>query len=630
MPNAKIKSGILMMIGIFAVFFFASSAFDSTSPKKITEKKQSVPLLAQTITSVEKSKYFYLNKAEEEPKVSAKAYLVGDLNTGEVILAKNQDKKFPIASISKLMTALVSHILMGPDDVAQVTQKALATEGTNGELRLGEKIKTSDLLYPLLLESSNDAAEVLAQYFGRDVFIRKMNQEAQNLKMSSTSYEDPSGLSPNNQSTVSDIFKLTGYLNQEKPDLLAITTKRSFANKKHSWSNINRLLGKVGYGGGKTGYTDEALQTVVSVFSLPLGKSGTRPIAITILGSRDRSGDIENILKYLKKNIYYGGEADAMTDWVQEKIGTPSIKDPDFVTLSFAGDIMLDRGVRNSVIKNFGNDYSALFEKLKTLKDSDIAFANLEGPASDKGVDLGNLYSFKMDPAVITALAGAGIDVLSVGNNHALDFGRVAYADTLARLKENEILFTGGGNNKIEAETPAIIEKYGIKIGYIGFSDKGPEDMQAETEKAGILSANNPRFDEIIKNAAAKVDYLVVYLHFGEEYQDKHDTRQEYLAHKAADSGAKIIIGSNPHVVGDTEVYKHSYIAYSLGNFIFDQAFSDKTMQGMLLNIKLRRDGEMEVRKDIVKLNKVFQPDKIIKGKEEKVKFQEIKSNANQ
>ncbi|MEK9182622.1 MAG: CapA family protein, partial [Patescibacteria group bacterium] len=106
-------------------------------------------------------------------------------------------------------------------------------------------------------------------------------------------------------------------------------------------------------------------------------------------------------------------------------------------------------------------------------------------------------------------------------------------------------------------------------------------------------------------------------------YQAKHNRRQEELAHKAVDNGAKLVIGSHPHVAEDTEVYKDGYIAYSLGNFIFDQTFRSDTMQGMLLNVRLSNNGQMTVRKDTVKLNSVFQPNQIIKGKEEKVKFQE-------
>ena len=223
------------------------------------------------------------------------------------------------------------------------------------------------------------------------------------------------------------------------------------------------------------------------------------------------------------------------------------------------------------------------------------------------------------------ALRGAGIDVLSVANNHVGDWGRLAYADTLARLKENEISYTGGGNTKEEAETPVIIEKYGMKIGYLAFSDVGPNWMEAGVDKAGLLLTNNPRFDEIIFTASKQVDYLVVSFHFGDEYKEKHNARQEYLAHKAIDDGAKIVIGHHPHVVEDTEIYKNGFIAYSLGNFIFDQSWSKPTMQGMILQIKLNRDGSMVAQKNATQLNSVFQLEKITPGKEEQIKLEEIK-----
>ena len=299
------------------------------------------------------------------------------------------------------------------------------------------------------------------------------------------------------------------------------------------------------------------------------------------------------------------------------------IFEQDFVTLIFGGDIMLDRGVKNSINKNYNGDYSTLFEKLEILKQFDIAFANLEGPASDMGVDKRNLYSFRMDPSVIPVLRGAGLSIVSVANNHVGDWGYDAYLNTLVRLKENEILYTGGGKDAIEAETPTIIEKYGIKIGFLGFSDVGPDWMKADENKGGLLLAKNPRFDEIVENASKQVDYLIVSFHFGEEYQLIHNQRQKYLAHKAIDAGAKIVIGHHPHVVEDTEIYKNGFIAYSLGNFIFDQGFSENTMQGLLLEMKLWKDGNITIKKNILKLNKFFQPDKLILGKEEKIKFKE-------
>ncbi len=568
--------------------------------------------------------FYFIKDPTKKPKVNAESYLVGDLDTGEIILEKNKDEIFPIASVSKLMTATISKEIQNQDEITKISKSALATQGQNGDFHLNEKIKVGDLIYPLLLESSNDAAEAIAEDSGRDIFIEKMNEKAKSLALSNTSFLDPSGLSEKNQSTVFDLFKFAQYLKEKMPNLLQISTLKSYKNKNHIWFNNSQFLNLPGYQGGKRGYIDESKQTAVSLFTLPLGATGVRNIGITLLRSPDRYKDMKNILSYLNKNIYYGGANDADLAWVKNKEGIPEEAEPNFVTLLFGGDLMLDRGVKNSVIKNSNGDYSILFEKLNILKDADIVFANLEGPASNQGTDKKNLYSFRMDPSVIPALKGAGFDVLSVANNHVGDWGRNAYADTLARLKENEILYAGGGQNENEAETPVIVEKNGMKIGYLGFSDVGPNWMSATNTDAGLLLTNNPNFDNIIKNAATKVDALVVSFHFGVEYQTKHNARQETLAHEAIDDGAKIVIGSHPHVVEDTEIYKNGFIAYSLGNFIFDQYFSKDTMQGMLVQIKINKDGSMFVQKDTLLLNKIFQPDKIIKGKEEKVKFQTL------
>jgi D-alanyl-D-alanine carboxypeptidase len=563
--------------------------------------------------------YYFIKNPNKKIALDAEAYLVGDLDTGEIILEKNKDSIFPIASVSKLMTALVSLEKQNQEELAIVSKSALDTYGKNGGLSLGEKIKVGDLIYPLLLESSNDTAEVLAENSGRNNFIKFMNEKASEIGMKNTSFQDPSGLSEFNRSTVFDLFNFTKYLKNEKADLLKLTTQRSYNNKKHIWFNNSQFLGINGYVGGKRGYIDESKQTALSAFTLPLSSTGFRNIGIIILRSSDRLKDMQNLISFLNKNVYYGGEEDADMDWVKQRNG---IIEPNYVTLLFGGDLMLDRGVKNSVLKNFNGDYSALFEKLPILQKADITFANLEGPASDKGKDLKNLYSFRMNPSIAPALKGAGFSILSVANNHVGDWGRNAYEDSLAHLKENELLYTGSGLNKVEAEKPIIIEKYGMKIGFLGFSDVGPEWMKATEDSAGILLASDPNFSEIIKKASTEVDYLIVSLHFGNEYKTIHNNRQEYLAHKAIDAGARIIIGHHPHVIQDSEIYKNGLILYSLGNFIFDQKFSENTMQGMLAEIKIGKDGNMVLRKDIMKLNSVFQPDKIIKGKEEKIIFE--------
>ena len=617
-----------IFLGIFSIafaLFVSASAIGPDWMLNIIEKDtlNKVVPFKEPIPKEKDIHYYFTNENNEELKVSAKAYLIGDLDTGEVILTKNEKNRYPIASVSKLMTAYVSKELLNEEkeEKALVSKKALETYGKNGDFRVGENLKITDLWYSLLLQSSNDAAEIIAEHFERDSFLQKMNEVASVLELKETSFEDPSGLSRNNQSTVSDLFKFVGYVWQKSNDLFKITTNRSYSIKNHNWSSNNQFLKKTGYLGGKSGYTDPAKQTVVSLFSLPLSEEENKNIGIVLLQSDDRYKDVEKILAYLAKNIYYGEKIDTEEVWVQEKAEIPEIKEPDFVTLLFAGDMMLDRGVESSVMKNFNGDFATLFENMEILKEADITFANLEGPASLKGTDSKNLYSFRMAPTIIPALKGAGIGIVSVANNHMGDWGKEAFTDTLDTLEENEIFYVGGGQTRIEAEDPVIIEKYNIKLGFLGFSDVGPDWLKATDAQAGILSAKNPRLVEIINNASNKVDYLIVSFHFGDEYKTVHNQRQEYLAKLAIDSGAKIVIGHHPHVIQDTEVYKNGYIAYSLGNFIFDQGFSENTMKGMLLEMKLGRDGSISIKKNISEQNKQFKPEKLIIGKEEKLLF---------
>ena len=615
---------ILITIDVFLILEVTKVAANQIKSEQIsTVLTVTTTLPTETIAEATPKSFYFLKDPEKKPKVQAEEYVIGDLDTGEIILGKNDTEQLPIASLSKLMTATVDLETLNQDQMTKISAQALATYGNSGYFHLGEKISVGTLLYPLLMESSNDAAEQLAEVGGHDTFLSEMNQKAKDLGMTSTTYQDPSGLTPFNVSTATDLFKLTQYIQKNLPVILQVPLNHSYKYSLNSqtWFSIDQFLRDPGYTGGKSGYTDEARETVVSTFAIPLGQSGTRHIAIVLLKTPNRHEDVENIVSYLKKNVYYGTQSDTNSSWVQAKEGAvPEIEAPNYATLLFGGDIMLDRGVRNSVMQNFGGDYSALFNNLDIIKNSDITVANLEGPATDQGTDLHNLYSFRMDPSVLPAMQGAGINILSVANNHIGDWGLSGFTDTLSQLRENEILYIGGGNSKQEAEDPTIEEVNGIKVGYLAFSDKGP-NMPAGDNQPGILLASDPNFDSIIQNASKQVDDLVVYFHWGDEYATTHNDRQEQLAHEAVDDGAKIVVGAHPHVIEDTEIYKKGFIAYSLGNFIFDQGASPDTMQGLLLQIKVNKNGPVSIFKNIVQLNSAFQPSQVIKGKEEKLIF---------
>lgn len=289
-------------------------------------------------------------------------------------------------------------------------------------------------------------------------------------------------------------------------------------------------------------------------------------------------------------------------------------------TLFFVGDMMLTRGVETSVRKNFDGDFNKLFENIPEIKEADILFGNLEGDVSDKGNNVGSKYSFRMNPEVLSAIKNAGFDIVSFANNHVGDWNIAAFKDTLARLKENGILKVGAGINEEDVVSPTIIEKNGIKFGFLGFTDVGPNWLQAKTDTAGILLASSPNLGEIIKNAKTKCDVLIVSFHWGEEYKLIHSNRQEKLAHSAIDNGADLIIGHHPHVMEDIEEYKNKTIVYSLGNFIFDQYFSKDTMEGMLFSATFEGKDLVEINDKVITLSKQFQPEGIFDKKDTKEK----------
>jgi len=286
------------------------------------------------------------------------------------------------------------------------------------------------------------------------------------------------------------------------------------------------------------------------------------------------------------------------------------------ITLMLVGDIMLDRGVEYMVEKYDDGDFKFPFLKIADeLKKADILFGNLEGPISDKGTKVGSIYSFRNDPKAIEGLSYAGFDVISLANNHAFDYGREALEDTFLRLKTAGIDYVGAGFNEGEAyggSTPVIKEIEGTKIGFLAYTNLGPETWKATERNSGIAWINENDFEKIkkdIENAKSQADILIVSLHSGEEYLSELTQFQIEFSKAAIDSGANIIIGHHPHDIQRNEKYKDCWIFYSLGNFVFDQAFSEKTMQGQIVEVLIENGKIKEVIPKEVKINNYFQPE---------------------
>lgn len=240
------------------------------------------------------------------PKTYARSLLVGDIDNGDIIATKNPDQLSPIASLTKLMTAIVADEIVGTDSDVVVSRGAVATYGAQGRLIAGEKYSVAEIFYPLLLESSNDAAEVLAESYGREDFLIKMNEKARSIGLTYTNFDDPSGLSEDNKSTARELFLLSQYIHKFREYIFDITKLKKYSLGKKNWYNNSRFKNYNYYIGGKNGYTEEAGKTLIALFQLPLeGEDSFRNIAIILLDSADVEKDVRYILKFLNENVYF-------------------------------------------------------------------------------------------------------------------------------------------------------------------------------------------------------------------------------------------------------------------------------------------------------------------------------------
>ncbi len=322
----------IFVVGVSVTSFFVQGALtlkdtvftgsgDRVAGKNIADADENRPLgsddedstagsraaAANSSDSINSGAQYTLAGVDSLPRVTSDAYLVADLNTGEIIVENNETLVAPIASVSKLMTALIAKEQMDLQKVVIVSRDAYNTYGSQGSLILGEKIRLYDLMYPLLMESSNDGAEVFADSYekGHDAFMAEMNKKAQALGMKDTYYEDPSGLNPKNVSSVEDLLKLARYVHKTHPELYDITRVRQYTILKHTWKNQNRFLNYDTFLGGKNGFIDEAKKTTISMFNVPMLRGGNRAVVIVLLKSDDREGDAVKIMNFLKRNAYF-------------------------------------------------------------------------------------------------------------------------------------------------------------------------------------------------------------------------------------------------------------------------------------------------------------------------------------
>ena len=281
------------------------------------------------------------------------------------------------------------------------------------------------------------------------------------------------------------------------------------------------------------------------------------------------------------------------------------------IDLIFVGDIMLSRGVEQMVEKYGEGDWRyPFFNVVDALRSADLVFGNLEGPISARGKNQGSVYSFRADPAAVHGLTFAGFDVLSLANNHILDWGREALLDTIQILSSNGIHPVGAGKSEAEANAPLMVNVGEAKIAFLAFTDLYPKSFEARSDSPGVSSFNPTRIKKQISEIKniGEADIVIVSLHWGEEYKTNANKKQIAIGHKLVDAGADLIIGHHPHVVQEAERYNRAWIAYSLGNFIFDQNFDEATSRGLMLKVIVQNRKIEKVEEIPIKFTRTFQP----------------------
>lgn len=267
---------------------------------------------------------------------------------------------------------------------------------------------------------------------------------------------------------------------------------------------------------------------------------------------------------------------------------------------------MLARGV-GATMKARG-DWSLPFRKISpTLRAADLAFGNLECPVSDAGRDLHHLYSFRADPKAIEGLRYAGFRVLSLANNHTYDWDAPALLDTVRRLREAGIEPVGAGANDLEAHHATVINLGGTKLAFLAYVNIAPKEAAAESDRAGLAWLDPARVLDDIRLARPLADVLIVSLHWGAEYATRPRPDQIRLAHAMIDAGADLVVGHHPHVVQPLEQYRARSIAYSLGNFVFDQR-DPLTCSGSMLKVTVLDKQVREVVVVPITISRHFQP----------------------
>lgn len=237
------------------------------------------------------------------PVLAVSAYVVFDSQTGEVLAAQNPDVIHPIASVTKLFTAAAILEDFDPESTTTITWGDVAAEGEAGKLKPRQVYTYRELLFPLLLESSNDAALAL-EHATNGNLTDEMEKVAAKYGATHAHFTDASGLSADNTATARDLMEFSRAVGEKYPFVYDITELPQYIGAYTGWRNNNPVFNTAAYRGGKHGYTPDAGRTLVAQFSEPFSQ-GDRTIGYIILGSDNLATDVSILRNYVASSIHY-------------------------------------------------------------------------------------------------------------------------------------------------------------------------------------------------------------------------------------------------------------------------------------------------------------------------------------
>ena len=259
-------------------------------------------------------------------------------------------------------------------------------------------------------------------------------------------------------------------------------------------------------------------------------------------------------------------------------------------TLLFGGDVLLSSHVL-SAYQKAGGISGVLDEGYRSvIWDAGFFMVNEEFPFSSRGIQAADKeYTFRLEPERVSIFREMGIDAVTLANNHALDFGEDALLDSVATLDGAGILHTGAGADLSEARKPVVTVLDGQETAVIGATRVVPESSWAAGKNhAGMLSSYDATaLLEEVRAQKESGKFVIVYVHWGVEKDEKPQEYQRTLGQQYINAGADLVIGAHPHVLQGIEYYKGKPIVYSLGNFVFGSTIP----RTMLLEVKLEKDG---------------------------------------